>query len=82
MGGSFVPEHGVTQGGIILPILFNILVEAGVWIWYADVMEVMMSTNIGLGGDIIREQTILLCTDDSVFGKSRLVKGRNDTSSL
>jgi hypothetical protein len=50
-GSVFVPERGVTQGGIVSPILFNVLVDAVVRKWFADVMEDMMAANTGLEGE-------------------------------
>ena len=67
-GSVFVPERGVTQGGIISPILFNILVDAVVRKWYADVMEDMTSAVSGLEGDAIRDRASLFYADDGAIG--------------
>ena len=55
-GEAFVPEDGgVTQGAIIYLILFNILVNAVLQKWYADVMEDITSAITGLEGDAIKK---------------------------
>jgi len=64
----FVPERGVTQGGIISPIIFNILVDAVVQKWYADVMEDMTSAITGLEGAAIRDRASLFYADDGAIG--------------
>ena len=67
-GSIFVPERGVTQGGTISPILFNILVDAVGRKWYADVMEDVTSAVAGLEGDAIRERASLFFADDAAIG--------------
>ena len=68
-GSVFVPERGVTQGGIVSPILFNVLVDAVVRKWFADVMEDMMAANTGLEGeDVISDRTSLFYADDGALG--------------
>ena len=46
---TFVPYHGATQGGIIMsPTFFNVIVDAVIRKWYADVMEDVTAANTGL----------------------------------
>ena len=59
----------MTQGGIVSPILFNVLVDAVVRKWFADVMEDMMAANTGLEGeDVISDRTSLFYADDGAIG--------------
>ena len=67
-GSVFIPERGVTQGGIVSPVLFNVLVDAVVRKWFADVMEDMTSANSGLEGDAISDRTSLFYADDGALG--------------
>ena len=44
-GETFVPYRGATQGGVVSPTLFNILVDAVVRKWLADVMDDIDAAN-------------------------------------
>ena len=47
--------------------LFNVLVDAVVWKWLADVMEDMTATNAGLQGDNVGCLSSLFYADDGVI---------------
>ena len=47
----FVPYQGATQDGIVSPTLFNVIVDAMIREWYADVMDNVTAGNTGLSGD-------------------------------
>ena len=48
----FVSYRGASQGGVVSPTLFNVLVDAVVRKWWADVMDDTTIANTGLqGGD-------------------------------
>ena len=38
-GDTFVPYRGATQGGVVSPTFFNVLVDTVVRKWLADVMD-------------------------------------------
>ena len=65
---TFVPHRGATQGGILLPTLFNVLVDTVVRKWLADVMLDMITANTGLRGDDVGCFASLLYADDGVIG--------------
>ena len=44
-GDTFVPYRGVTQGGVVSPTFFNVLVDAVVRKWLEDVMDDMTAAN-------------------------------------
>ena len=50
-GETFVPYPGATQGGVVSPTLFNLLVDAVVRKWWEDIMDDMIIANTGLQGD-------------------------------
>ena len=50
-GKTFVLFHGLTQGGVISPTLFNVLIDAVVRKWLADDTDDMIITSTGLQGD-------------------------------
>ena len=67
-GGTFVPYRGATQGGVVSPILFNILVDAVVRKWLTDVMDDMTTVSAGLQGDGVNRMSSLFYANDSAIG--------------
>ena len=67
-GETFVSYCGATQGGVVSSTLFNVLVDAVVWKWLADVMKNMTSANTGLQGDNVGCMSSLFYTDDGLNG--------------
>ena len=68
-GETFVPYRGATQGGVVSPTLFNILVDAVVRKWLADVMDDIDTANDeGLHGDDVSRMTSLFYADDGAIG--------------
>ena len=67
-GETFVPYRGAIKGGIVFPTLFNVLVDAVVRKWLADVMEDMTAANTGLQGDNVGHLSSLFYADDGVIG--------------
>ena len=47
-GETFVPYRGATQGSVVSSTLYNVLVDAVVQKWLADVMDDMTAANAGL----------------------------------
>ena len=66
-GENFIPHRGATQGGIVSPTLFNVLVDAVVRKWLADVMEDMTATNAGFQGADIGWLFSLFYADDGAI---------------
>jgi hypothetical protein len=66
-GEAFQPSRGVTQGGIISPTLFNILVDAVVRKWLADILEDLEVAISGLQ-DAVEGKIALFCADDGMVG--------------
>ena len=50
-GETFVPYYGETQGGVVSPILFNILVDEVMGKWLTDIMNNITAVIVGLQGD-------------------------------
>ena len=68
-GTAFQPSRGVTQGGIISPTLFNILVDAVVRKWLADTLddpEVAISGLQGASGG----KVAVFYADDGMVGST------------
>ena len=55
-GDIFIPYCGATQGGIVSPILFNVLVDAVVRKWLVDVMADMT-----LQTQVCKVTTLVVC---------------------
>ena len=66
-GETFVPYHGVAQGGVVSPTFFNVLVNAVVRKWWIDVMDDMTTANTGLQGDNVGRMTSLFYADDGAI---------------
>ena len=67
-GTAFRPTRGATQGGILSPSLFNIVVDTVVRKWYADVMADIISANTGLEGEAVGRISTLFYVDDGLVG--------------
>ena len=67
-GETFVPYHGATQGGVVSPTLFNVLVDAVVRKWWVDVMNDMTIASTGLQGDDAGRLASLFYADDNAIG--------------
>ena len=65
---TFVPYHNAMQGIIVSPILFNVLVDAVVRKWLADVMDNMAAANSGLQADNVGCVSSLFYADDGAIG--------------
>ena len=65
---TFIPYHGATQGSVVSPTLFNVLVDAVVQKWWADVMDDMTTANSGLQGDDVGCMSLLFYTNNSAIG--------------
>ena len=63
-GDIFVPYRGATQGSVVSPTLFNVLVDAVVRKWLADVMDDMTAANTGFKGDDVGRLSSLFYADD------------------
>ena len=66
--GHFVPYRGATQGGVVSPTLFNVLVDAVVRKWLVDVMEDMTVANADFQGDNVGRLSSLFYADDGAIG--------------
>ena len=67
-GDIFVPYRGATQGGVVSPTFFNVLVDAVVQKWLADVMEDMTATLAGLQGNDVSRMLSLFYDNNGAIG--------------
>ena len=66
-GETFVSYRGATQGGVVSPTLFNVLVDVVVRKWWTDVMDDMTTTNSGLqGDDVVCMSSIFYANDGAI----------------
>ena len=65
---TFVSYCGATQGNVVSPTLFNILVDAVMRKWWADVMDNMTTVNAGLQGDDVGCISSLFYANNGVIG--------------
>ena len=64
---TFVPYCGATQGGIVSPILFNILVDTVVRKWLIDVMDDITAAIAGLQSDDVGRMSSLFYANDGAI---------------
>ena len=65
---TFIPYCGAIQGSFVSLNLFNILVDAVVRKWLADIMDDMTTASTGLQGDDVGRISSLLYTNDGAIG--------------
>ena len=79
---TFVSYCCATQGGVVSPSLFNVLVDAVVRKWWVDAIDDMTIANTGLQGNNIGRLSSLFYADDGAIGSKDHKWLQNSTQHL